>query len=333
MASALRCSHLNRALYFLRGFMYSVRTRAYFEEIDFHIKQELLNARESVKVCVAWISWRKYTSIFNQLTKKGVKVEVIYNDDFINKKNFHSPFPETKLYPVKARSSALMHNKFCIIDKQTLLTGSFNWSRNARRHFENIVIIDHDYKLIKGFLTEFEDLKNYYSDYANQTRVNCLHEHDDYRLCRSSAYNLGILGHESGLYDDSVIELWNVCLRNEHGTFIREFHEQHLQSYLGLKDAPEYDNGYHYDKSDMLEEFEQELRQTEEVHNYFVNRGGEPVHAIGIVAMQNEHLEYSVDPEYVVNIIWRDMYYRKVIPDVLYDDSYGFVNQIIMNQI
>ncbi|WP_230845186.1 hypothetical protein, partial [Vibrio harveyi] len=70
--------------------MYSVRTRAYFEEIDFHIKQELLNARESVKVCVAWISWRKYTPIFNQLTKKGVKVEVIYNDDFINKKNFHS---------------------------------------------------------------------------------------------------------------------------------------------------------------------------------------------------------------------------------------------------
>jgi hypothetical protein len=312
--------------------MHSVSTKAYFEEIDFHVVQELLRARDSVKICVAWISWQKYASVFDQLTHRGVKVEVIYNDDYINKKNFYSPSRATILYPLKARGNALMHNKFCIVDDSTIITGSFNWSINARRHFENLVVIENDFKLVKKFLTEYQDLKSYFSDYALQTKIQCLYgSGDGLRQCRASSYNLGVLGNESGKYDESLIDIWNICLRHEHGTFLGEYHEQHLHTYLGLKDAPDYDDGFEYDKNSMYNELNQEFKQIKDIHDHFVNRSRHPIHAIGIVAMlnHNEHLKWGEEPEYGINIFWRDMYYRKIVPETIYDDGYGFINSII----
>jgi len=312
--------------------MHSVSTKAYFEDIDFHIVQELLKARESVKICVAWISWNKYSPIFDQLTNRDVIVEVIYNDDFINQKNFHPPSHKTSLYPVKARGSALMHNKFCIVDDSIIITGSFNWSRNARRHFENLVIIENDIKLVKKFIFEYQDLKNYFSDYAQQNKIQCLYQSDDhFRQCRAGSYNLGVLGHESGKYDESLIEVWNVCLLHEHGTFVGEYHENHLHSYLGLKDEPIYDDDLEYDRDAMYSELKQEYQQITDIKNHFLNRSEYPIHAIGVVSIlnENEHLEWGEEQEFAIHISWRDMYYRKVVSDIIYDDGYGFISSII----
>lgn len=310
--------------------MQKISANVYFEDIGFHIVQELMRAKESVKICVAWISWAKYSQDFDRLTQKGIRVEVIYNDDFINRKNFQPPSPLTNLYPVKARGNALMHNKFCIIDDSTLITGSFNWSQNARRHFENLVVIENDFKLIKRFLTEFQDLKNYFSDFAQNTKIQCLF-HNDFTQCRAASYNLGVLGHESGKYDDSLIEIWNVCLNHEHGTFLDEHYENHLHTHLGLKDEPDYDHDLIYDKDTMLLEIDQEFKKTAEIRNHFISRGKQPIHAIGVVSLlnENEHLEWGEEQKFGINIFWRDMYYRKVISDVIYDDGYGFINSII----
>ena len=310
--------------------MRTITTNAYFEDIDYQIVQELMKAKESVKICVAWISWPKYAPIFDQITSKGICVEVIYNDDHLNVKNFQAPLHSTTLYPVKARAGALMHNKFCIIDDSRILTGSFNWSKNARRHFENLVIIENDFRLVKSFLTEFQDLKNYFSDFAQNTKIRCLFHNGD-RQCRAASYNLGILGQESGKYDDSLIEVWNFCLSHEHGTFLGEHYENHLHTYLGLKYEPDYDQNLIYDKETMLLEVDQEFKKTAQIQNHFTSRSKQPIHAIGSVSLlnENEHLEWGEEQEFGINIFWRDMYYRKVIPDVIYDDGYGFIASII----
>lgn len=312
--------------------MRTISTHAYFEEIDFNIEKELMKAKESVKVCVAWISWKKYVPIFDQLTNRGVSVEVIYNDDPINKRYFIAPSSLTNLYPVKARFRSLMHNKFCIIDDSIILTGSFNWSKNARMHFENLVVIKYDFKLVKQFLTEFIDLKNYYSDFAQKNKIQCQYHEDDIQ-CRAASYNLGILGHESGLYDSSTIEIWNVCLSCGHGTFVGEYHENHLHSHLGLKDGHDYDHHAIYDKYFMLNEVEQEFKQIENIRYHFISRCKQPIHAIGVVSVLNinEHLEYNEAQEFGINIFWRDMYYRKVVPEIIYDDGSEFISSIINN--
>lgn len=310
----------------------NIKSVAYFEDINFHLKQVLFQAKKSVKICVAWINWSLYSSIFQELVLKGVSIEIIYNNDYINQKNFIPLDKGITLYPVKGRFSySLMHNKFCIIDSQILITGSFNWSNRARKHFENIVVIENDFHLILDFLHEFEDLKNYFSEYGQQYKLQCLS--NNYPKCCSASYNIGILGHESGLYDESIVEVWNICINHGHINFIQEEYEHHLQTYLGLKETPLYEDEP-YDKYSMINEFEQDRKQIIALQNYFKNSRGTKVHAIGYITISNpnEHLEWGENPEYIIKFIWRDMYYRKIIPHVL-DSSYDEIESIIERHI
>ena len=34
----------------------------------------------------------------------------------------------------------MMHNKFCVIDRSTVINGSYNWSYKARQNHENITV-------------------------------------------------------------------------------------------------------------------------------------------------------------------------------------------------
>ncbi len=49
-----------------------------------------------------------------------------------------------------------MHHKFCIIDRQLLLNGSFNWTQNNNR--ENILLTKQP-EVVQAFLLEFESLR------------------------------------------------------------------------------------------------------------------------------------------------------------------------------
>ena len=301
----------------------------HFEDIEFEIINLLRSSRESVKICVAWINGRTYTPVLKELAQKNVKIEVIYNNDLTNE-NYGIPVsPLYDLYPIDTRlSSSFMHNKFCVIDNEIVITGSFNWSQKAKNSFENIVVIKNEYKLVKSFIHEFYDLISYYHAFTNNTFGKC--------QCRSNVYNLAILGYESGKYDESKIDIWSLCVKNQHVNHLGEEYEQHLQAQLGMKDTPCWGDDYDgdYDKGSMISEFNQERNLIQSLQNYFHGRNGTPIHAVGVVYMlnSNAHLKYGEVPEYIVSMIWRDMYYRKIIPDVLYDDGDG-VNNIISEHV
>ena len=55
-------------------------------------------------------------------------------------------------------NSAIMHNKFAIIDGETLITGSYNWTLSAsNRNDENILFMDCRY-VVSEFQEEFDRL-------------------------------------------------------------------------------------------------------------------------------------------------------------------------------
>jgi hypothetical protein len=56
-----------------------------------------------------------------------------------------------------------MHNKFCLIDEKVVITGSYNWSRRARKNRENIMIIKDSPRLIGQFLGEFNQIKLFFN--------------------------------------------------------------------------------------------------------------------------------------------------------------------------
>ena len=58
-----------------------------------------------------------------------------------------------------------MHNKFCVIDYSTVITGSYNWSYKAESNFENVIITSQDTTLADQFILEFNNIrKQYYPD-------------------------------------------------------------------------------------------------------------------------------------------------------------------------
>lgn len=293
-----------------------ISTTAYFEEIDFHLKSTLLTAQKSVKICVAWINSLIFNKIFQQLNNRGIRIEIIYNDDCINRKNSFLQNEHTQIYPVKARlSNSLMHNKFCIIDDELLITGSFNWSRAAKNNFEHIIVIKNDYKLVKKFLHEFEDLKNFFQfKQYNYLLSRCCQ-------CGSFTYNLGIFRKEEGEYHDSAVQIWEVCSANHHVRLISEHDEQYIHTWLLDEDEDGYEDAY--SKDSMLVEFQQERKKIDEIHQYFSSHGSS-IHAIGCISLSNpnEHIKYNENPTYIIDIKRSNMFYRKIIPNEL-DPEYN----------
>lgn len=304
-----------------------MKSDAYFEDIDIHIQRELRSAKKSVKACVAWINGSIYNPIFHELSQNGVEVEVIYNNDHINQKTQTNTVQGVNFYPINTRiQSALMHNKFCIIDDEIILTGSFNWSVKAPGNFENIVVIKNDYKLVKQFLHEFEDLKNYYN-YINTRSL------DICSICRSHIYNFGIFREETGKYSESEVQIWSICAANFHVNLISDQYEQFIQSWLwdNHEDDPySYEEEYH--KEIMLQEFLNERSEIKRIQEYFNSGHGVPIHAVGFkhLANQAQYFKWDYPAYWEIKMLWRDMFYRKIIPDVIYNGQ-GEIEKILYN--
>ena len=145
----------------------TAQTQAYFDDIQLHILNALRKARNTIHIAVAWFTDQE---IFDLLCKKqqaGVRVELIIVNDAINRK---SPIQYEKLSELgglflmigdKKKSSAIMHNKFCVIDGVTVITGSYNWSKQAQENWENITIISGDTSFAQQFLQEFSAIQDH----------------------------------------------------------------------------------------------------------------------------------------------------------------------------
>jgi hypothetical protein len=146
-----------------------MQTEAIFENIASRIQEEIKKAQKSIYIAVAWFTNR---NIFEQLLLKaraGCTIHIIISNDEINTNSSVDFEQLTKhrgyVYKIGNGDSELMHNKFCVIDYNTVITGSYNWSYKAENNFENIVINYNDTSLAKQFVNEFIQIKNkYYPD-------------------------------------------------------------------------------------------------------------------------------------------------------------------------
>lgn len=151
-----------------------MQTQAYFQDIQSQILEELEKAKEKIFVAVAWFTDKE---LFNMLCKKassGVTVELmILNDNINNNSNNDYNRLENaggKLYKIGQHDSrSLMHNKFCVIDYDIVINGSYNWSYNAKQNHENITVSTQASELAFKFETEFKRLKEIYFKTGHST--------------------------------------------------------------------------------------------------------------------------------------------------------------------
>lgn len=134
-----------------------VRNDAYFNGIADKIIKDLDKAKVSIHVCIAWFSKQSIADKLVEKYKQGVDVKVIYYNDHTNSK-FGVNIDDIPFKAVRGSRGGIMHNKYCIIDNQIVITGSYNWSDNAENKNDENAVAMYDYDNASDFTVEFKKM-------------------------------------------------------------------------------------------------------------------------------------------------------------------------------
>lgn len=134
-----------------------VRNDAYFNGIADKIIKELDKARVSIHVCIAWFTNQSIADKLVEKYKQGIDVKVIFYDDHTNSK-FGVNIDGIPFKAVRGSRGGLMHNKYCVIDNQIVITGSYNWSENAENKNDENAAVMYDYDRASDYSVEFRKM-------------------------------------------------------------------------------------------------------------------------------------------------------------------------------
>lgn len=138
-------------------------TRVVFSNIREEIIQQINKANFEIIIAVAWFTDKVIMrELLNKVEEDCVKVKILFYEDKINSKDFFIP-----LYRAGAKiryRQSMMHNKFCIIDGQIVINGSYNWTQNARLVNQENIQITIDKSLAQSFRDRFNELFKYAMD-------------------------------------------------------------------------------------------------------------------------------------------------------------------------
>ena len=134
-----------------------VRNDAYFNLIADKIIKDLDKARVSIHVCIAWFTNQNIADKLVEKYKQGIDVKVIFYDDHTNSK-FGVNIDGIPFKAVRGSRGGLMHNKYCIIDNQIVITGSYNWSENAEKKNDENTAVMYDYDRASDYSVEFRKM-------------------------------------------------------------------------------------------------------------------------------------------------------------------------------
>lgn len=150
-----------------------MQTEVLFERIAERIHNELNQANHSIYVAVAWFTRHDLFDVLMAKANQGVKVQLLVSYDDININSgidYGSLNTGTSaMHFAGDGKKDLMHNKFCVIDENVIINGSYNWDYKAEKNHENITIISGDTRLAMHFIEQFRRIRGNYSDYQEHT--------------------------------------------------------------------------------------------------------------------------------------------------------------------
>jgi len=130
------------------------------------IQIELFKAKSSIRIAVSWFTNELLLHPLILKLQSGVSVELIINDDEINKGGENSlDFSDLIANGGKLMwntSKHLMHEKFCIIDDRVVITGSYNWTNKAEFNHEDVTIFYDEADTTLFYNENFRKLSNHY---------------------------------------------------------------------------------------------------------------------------------------------------------------------------
>lgn len=281
------------------------------------IESELKQAKKQLVIAVAWITFQRYAPILRSAASSGVSVRVYCADQASNRKQMREinelrrSGVEVTLYRMP-RSTNFMHHKFAVVDEHAVITGSFNWSDNAMRSFENLLVVKDEPKVIHGFLGEVAKLAA-----LNEAAIRSLQALKQCQRPGCSGRILYILVIHPDAHPittehwGDVVKTCSVCAEEQFQVIEAGVQVSHLYSYLN---APE-----HIDLEEDVNA--QGARFNRFLDEYLTIEGnrGRSLHAIGMVA---ERASKNGDGDRYVKIIWRNKFVDEHLQDE-YETTFG----------
>ena len=134
---------------------------AHFTDIKNVILSRLDSAESSIYVCVCWFTDSDLLDKLCEKARAEVSVALMMYDDDINGRLDFTQLENAGGRVFKVEDE-LMHNKFCVIDQNIVLTGSPNWSYAANKtdRDENLVEVTGELQFAYKFVDEFKNILN-----------------------------------------------------------------------------------------------------------------------------------------------------------------------------
>ena len=137
----------------------------HFEHIGEEVIKKIISAKKSIKIAMAWFTnFDIFRVIKHKLESSDVEITLVTNNDLINNGGYCLNFNELigaglKIYLYEYPD--MLHHKFCIIDDELVMTGSYNWTFFSEAvNRENMFIIKDDDMVTESFIDEFNYIIN-----------------------------------------------------------------------------------------------------------------------------------------------------------------------------
>lgn len=134
------------------------------------IVKELNNAKSEILVQAYSFTSKPISKALVDAKKRSIKIKAILDKSQQSQKYSSADFVAHAGIPTYIDSvHAIAHNKIMIIDKSTLITGSFNFTRAAEeKNAENLVIIKSNKALVDRYIQNFNEHKGHSERYMGK---------------------------------------------------------------------------------------------------------------------------------------------------------------------
>ena len=120
---------------------------------------EINSAQESINFMVFSFTHDKIGMAMRDQHENGIKVGGVFDENQISRYSEYHLMQESGMDVKIDETSGTMHHKVIIIDEETVITGSYNFSRNAEiRNSENLLIIKNNKDIAQAYIDEYNKL-------------------------------------------------------------------------------------------------------------------------------------------------------------------------------
>lgn len=135
------------------------------------ISKHLHASTTSLYVAQAFFTDHELIELLAGKARAGIDVQVIISDNPTNRDIDYSSLLQSggQLMRYPRAGYGGMQHKFCVIDEQLVINGSYNWTVNARKNNSENVQISEEIAVVEKFIGEFTRLRKNFSESETTT--------------------------------------------------------------------------------------------------------------------------------------------------------------------